>query len=106
KLFGSLQPKNLCVGVDESANFFQRLFPSWVAWLIAEGDQSHDEDRTNAMELPVPREAGTGFLASKNGCASSFSSARCKPQSYMRGIAALRGPGAYRFRRALVSLDP
>jgi hypothetical protein len=58
KLFGSLQPNNLCVAVDESADFFQRLFPSRVARLIAEGNQSHDEDRPNVMELPVPREAG------------------------------------------------
>src|ERR1700758_827811 len=58
KLFGSLQPNNLCVAVDESASFFERLFPSRVAGLIAEGDQSHDEDRTSAIELPIPREAG------------------------------------------------
>lgn len=61
KLFGSLQPNNLCVAVDESANFFQRLFPSRVAWLIAKGDQSHDEDRTDATELPVPREGEQVF---------------------------------------------
>jgi hypothetical protein len=38
KLFGSLQPNNLRVAVDESANFFQRLFPSRVARLIAESN--------------------------------------------------------------------
>src|ERR1700758_2075039 len=106
KLFGSLEPNNLGVTVDKSANFFQRLFPNGGTRLIAEGNQSHDEDWPDAIGRPVSARREHTISSNENCCAGRSSSARFRPQSYMREIAALREPRAYRFRRALVSLDP
>ena len=62
KLFSSLQPNNLGLAVNKSANFFQRLFSSGGTRLIAEGNQSHDEDWTDATGRPVS--AGRGHTIS------------------------------------------
>jgi hypothetical protein len=58
KFFGSLQSNNLGVAVDKSANFFRRLFQSRVTQPIAEGNQSHDEDWTDATGRPVSARRG------------------------------------------------
>jgi hypothetical protein len=72
KLFGTLQPNNIGVAVDKSANFFQRLFPSRITQLIAEGNQSHDKDRTDAIGRRVSARRRRTISSCENGCASSF----------------------------------